>query len=144
MNSDYIVTAILVGLGIIATLVAIREISNQREKEIAQHQEAAQFRDRAARAVWANATIVSIKRCKPKHDLGGKILIDLRLQVLTADQRSYAAASMWLVDSIVLPALQPGQHIPVKIDQENPRIIYPHMTGMEFMPRRDQCKGEPH
>jgi len=142
MNLDYPVIAILFGLGIIATLVALREINNQRERDLDRQQAAAQFRDRAARGIWAGATIVSARNCNPRQELGGKALVDLRLQVTTSDQKTYTATVMWLVDAMAIPALQPGQHIPVKIDQDDLRIIYPNMTGMEFVPRKDQCKEQ--
>jgi hypothetical protein len=142
MEIESQVIAILLGFGVIVILVAVREISSQREQSIAQHEAGARFHDRAARAIWASATILSIRNCNSKRELGGKSMIDLRLQVLSSDQRSYNATAIWIVDSIALPALKPGQHIPVKIDQEDPRIIYPNMMGMEFIPRKDQCKGQ--
>jgi hypothetical protein len=141
MEPEHQVIAILLGFGVIAVLVAVKEISSQREQVFAQHQAAAQFHERAARAVWAGATILSIRNCNPKGEPGGKSMIDIKLQVLKSDQKTYNATAIWIVDSIALPALKPGQHIPVKIDQEDPRIIYPNMMGMEFIPRKDQCKG---
>jgi hypothetical protein len=140
MNPDYHIAAILIGLAIIATLVALREISAQREKDAVQQREVERFHDRGSRASWSGATIVSVRNCNSKHELKGKSLIDIRLHVLSTDQKSYNTSALWLVDSTALPALKPGQHIPVKIDLEDSRIIYPNMMGMEFIPRKDQCK----
>jgi hypothetical protein len=119
MEPEHQVIAILLGFGVIAVLVAVKEISSQREQVFAQHQAAAQFHERAARAVWAGATILSIRNCNPKGEPGGKSMIDIKLQVLKSDQKTYNATAIWIVDSIALPALKPGQHIPVKIDQED-------------------------
>jgi hypothetical protein len=140
MDPEHQVIAILFGFGVIAVFVAIREISNQREREVIRHEADAQFQTRAARAVWADATILSVRNCSPKRELSGKTMIDLKLQVMTADKKPYTASTVWLIDSIALAALQPGQHIPVKIDRDDSRIIYPNMMGMEYMPRKDQCR----
>jgi hypothetical protein len=137
MELDYPVIIIIIGLCIIAVLVTIREITSQREIEMDQQRAAAQYHDRAARAVWAGATIISARNCNPRHELGGKAMVDLRMQVNAPDHKTYIASTSWLVDATALPALQPGQHIPVKIDQMDEHIIYPHMTGMEFIPRKN-------
>jgi hypothetical protein len=137
MELDYPVIIIIIGLCIIAVLVTIREITSQREIEMDQQRAAAQYHDRAARAVWAGATIISARNCNPRHELGGKAMVDLRMQVNAPDHKTYIVSTSWLVDATALPALQPGQHIPVKIDQMDEHIIYPHMTGMEFIPRKN-------
>lgn len=142
MTVDLQVLAILLGLIVIAGAVVVQEVRSRREKEVERLREVSRFHDRAARASWAGASILSTQRCKTNHDLGGKVMINLRLEVVTTEQNTYSAVTTWLVHSTALASLQPGQHIPVKIDQEDPRIIYPNMTGMEFVPRRDQCKGE--
>ncbi len=90
------------------------------------------FEERARRAVWASATIVTLRRSDIAERGQPTARLDLRLQVQPPDGEPYPATTAWLARLDNLPQLQPGQSISVKIDPDDPQRIYPNLAGVEY------------
>ncbi len=83
-------------------------------------------------AVWAGATIVSTSCQNLGDSMRTVARVELHLEVNSPAGEKYQATTTWLVSVALLPQLQPGQTISVKIDARNPRTIYPNMQGAEY------------
>jgi hypothetical protein len=94
----------------------------------------ANLRARAERAVWSSATVASLRN-RPAPGTGERrVRVDLRLQVKAPDGTLYAATPSWFVDVDALANLQPGASLSVKIDAEDPAVIYPNAPWAEIWP----------
>ncbi len=83
-------------------------------------------------AVWAHATIISVQGQDLRESTRTVTRIELRLEVARQGGEKYQATTIWLVNMTILPKLQPGEEVPVKIDPRDPRVIYPNMQGAEY------------
>jgi len=83
-------------------------------------------------AIWTNATVISIRSQNPSDSARTVTRVDLRLEVEAPGGEKYQATTTWLVDVTILPRLLPGETVIVKIDDRNPKIIYPNMHGAEY------------
>ena len=115
-------------LGFIAYRVIIAPILQDEEmmRMVKEHKEP------YARAVWAGARVETVD--KPKMDFYGmrQLKVRLRLEVETQDGETYPAKNIWLVGERVIPQIVPGAQISIKIDKEDPALIYPNMNGVEY------------
>lgn len=93
---------------------------------------AKEHKDRYAKAVWAGATVVTVD--KPKMDRYGmrQLKVRLRLEVEIQGGETYPAKTTWLVEESVMPQIVPGAGVSIKIDAEDPELIYPNMNGVEY------------
>src|SRR5512140_757120 len=122
------VVLLLLVVGGIVFLV-LRRMESQAD---AAHERAEEFRERQQRAVWAGATIVSVRRASVAEDARGREKIDLALQVQPPKGESYSAHAAWCADLNAISQLVAGGSVSVKIDAADPKIIYPNMTGVEY------------
>lgn len=123
-----ILIVFLAGLTIIAFRAVLAPMREGAEKQ----REIAEFKKREKRAVWAGATVVTVD--KPKMDRYGmrKLKVDLLLAVESPGGEKYQAKTSWLVDEDMMPQIQPGVSLSVKIDAEDSEIIYPNMRGVDY------------
>jgi hypothetical protein len=108
---------------------AIRAPIREGEKK---QREVSEYKIRESQAVWAGATVVTVN--KPKMDRYGmrKLKVDLRLEVESPSGGKYQVKTAWLVDEDMMPQIQPGASLSIKIDAEDPEVIYPNMRGVEY------------
>ena len=83
-------------------------------------------------AILTGATIISAISHPIPTSTRSVTKVTLRLQVQSPSGSTYEANTAWLVDTAILPQLQPGQPVSVKVDPENPRLVYPNMSGAEY------------
>ena len=58
-----------------------------------------------------------------------KLSLELPLEHSLAGAESRTAQATWRVRPVVLPEVQPGQEISVRVDRQNPEKIYPDVEG---------------
>ncbi|MGD8454782.1 MAG: hypothetical protein PVF83_00250 [Anaerolineales bacterium] len=95
-------------------------------------QDFAEYKKRQSQAVWAGATVVTINKPKMNHYGRRQLKVDLRLEVESPAGEKYQVRTAWLVDVDVLSQIQPGASVSIKIDAEDPQIIFPNMRGVEY------------
>jgi hypothetical protein len=105
----------------------------QHTQALAAQQRQRQAADRAARGVWAGATIVTARSARLSGE-SGEHRVDLRLRVTPASGEPYDVQAAWRVEPAVLPQLQPGATVSIKLDPDDPRRVYPNLTGVELWP----------
>ncbi len=54
------------------------------------------------------------------------------LEVSNAYKSPYKAVAMWNVYEMAIPTVQIGKEVDVKIDADDPQIIYPNLQGVEY------------
>jgi hypothetical protein len=67
-------------------------------------------------------------------DASSQVFVELTLEVTPHAGTTYRAHTNWLVDITALGFIQQGQETPVKIDVENPKIIYPNSPWAKYIP----------
>lgn len=87
---------------------------------------------RQERAVWGKALVID-SRGGMTGDAGSQAFIDLTLEVTPHEGTTYRASTRWLVDITALGFVQQGQEISVKIDVEDPKIIYPNSSWAKYV-----------
>ena len=124
----FIVIAFLGVLGFIVYRVILAPIRQGEEMTL----KAKEHKERYAKAVWAGATVVTVD--KPKMDRYGmrQLKVRLRLEVETQGGETYPAKTTWLVEESVMPQMVPGARVSVRVDAEDPALIYPNMNGIEY------------
>jgi hypothetical protein len=110
--------------GIIYALISRRSRLAALEADRLAYEE---YQRRKARAIWAGATVVSLRTAALSHGITAIVQADLTLRVTPPGGEPYTANASWRVKLESLASLQPGAEISVKIDQENPQTIYPNL-----------------
>ena len=82
--------------------------------------------------VLTEATIISASSHPGSTSTPSVTRVELRLKVGSPAGGTYEVTTVWLVDTAILPQLQPGQLVPVKIDSQDPRRVYPNLTGAQY------------
>jgi hypothetical protein len=123
-----ILIVFLAGLAFIAFRAILAPMRGGMEKQL----KIAESKKREKRAVWAGATVITVN--KPKMDRYGmrQLKVDLLLVVESPVGEKYQAKTSWLVDEDMMPQIQPGASLSVRIDAEDPEIIYPNMRGVDY------------
>jgi hypothetical protein len=126
--------AILIGVFVIPLLIAGLVVLLVRRNLGRQGTEAREQRaeadERAARGVWAQATVVNVlqmPRLLP-GETPDAVKVDLRLEVLPPGGAKFLTLATWLVDTTALANVQAGATVPVKIDSRDPARVYPHVN----------------
>ncbi|MDD3626465.1 MAG: hypothetical protein PHV06_04030 [bacterium] len=57
----------------------------------------------------------------------------LTLQITGKDNKDYTAETLWLVDITALDYLKPGNSISVKINYDDPNLIYPSAPWAKYL-----------
>jgi hypothetical protein len=122
---------LFVFLGTLA-FIAYRAIQAPIREGEKKQRELSEYKKRESQAVWAGATVVTVN--KPKMDRYGmrKLKVGLRLEVESPSGEKYQVKTVWLVDEDMMPQIQPGASLSIRIDAEDPEIIYPNMRGVEY------------
>ena len=92
------------------------------------------YEERRSRGIDALATIVNIRNelSEAKPHEHPEVRADLLLRVQPPQGEAYQTITSWLVQTQAVSNIQPGSSISVKIDAEDPRIIYPNVRWAKF------------
>ena len=85
-----------------------------------------------AQAIPAQATIVRLERKGSQSEGDSKIPVKLTLDVQHPSLPVYRAETLWLIDILAIPQVQPQQVVQVKVNAHHPDRIYPDMDLAEF------------
>jgi len=130
---------ILAGAGVFLAIAlgAVIYILNQHNAKMVQAQlRSKDFIARQQKAVWASATILSLHGGIVTGEMGGvsnRARYELRLKVNPPGGEPYLTRTTWLVEVAQMSMLQQGQQLSIKIDQEDPSIIYPNVGWAKFV-----------
>lgn len=122
--------AIFVPLVTIATIlfVVVRRESASLD---AARERSAELTTRMVRASVAQARVLS-SRTRGTFDDGAMAFVELRLEVQPLGGAPYLATTEWELDMSALSMMASGEHVAVKIDNEEPEIIYPNVSWAEL------------
>ena len=123
-----IVVLILVGTGLVIFLA----FRNMRQQAFQAQNRRAEIETQARQAIWAGANILTARHHTSAEEMRESVRVDLTLQVQPPQGDSYIARTSWRVSLPLLSQFQPGQSISVKIDQKDPKVIYPNQPGAEY------------
>jgi hypothetical protein len=125
--------AILVAIAIAAVVFTLGQ---HRKQETQAQLRAREFIERQERAVWALATVVSVRggTLGSEGGVSNWARCELSLQVTPPGGEPYLARTTWLVEAVQMSMLQPGQELSVKIDQQDPKIVYPNNNWAKYLP----------
>jgi len=87
---------------------------------------------RQEHAVWGGATVINVS-AGIVGEGSTKARVNLTFEVTQQGGLPYRTSATWLVDISALGFIQQGQQISVKIDAENPKIIYPNSPGAIYV-----------
>ena len=115
------VLILVITVAAIAPFVLIIRSSIRRSRDV---------RQRTAAGIPATATIVSAESFASRHS--SRLNVQLTLDVQPPTGTVYRATTGWAVDYIAASQLQPGQTVAVRIDANNPSLIYPGVAWAEY------------
>lgn len=111
----------VIGVVIVGMVLFFRKIGKDAER----------LKARVAQAHSAEARVIQVGRSLlQKHQ--GTTNIRLRLEVTPKDRPPYQTTVTWDVEQAAIPKVQEGKQVAVKIDVENPKIVYPRVGWAEF------------
>ena len=134
-GSLFVLAGVVIFLAVAAGAV-IYTLSQRNAKMVQAHLRAKDFIARQQTAVWASATIMSMQGGIITGDMGGVsnwASYKLSLEVNPPGGEPYLARTTWLVEVAQMSMLQQGQQLSVKIDQEDPTIIYPNVGWARYV-----------
>lgn len=136
LASTLIVLAVFVFFLILVAGGVILFILAQRQKVEAAAARNQEFIQRQESAVWASAMIVCARGGVMGSETGVSqwARYELSLQVTPPNGEPYSARTAWLVEVTQMSMLQQGQMLQVKIDQQDPHIIYPNASWAKYIP----------
>ena len=138
MNIAVVVLVILAIIVIAAGALIMTTVIKQRRKVMAAHLRTEEFVARQRTAVWGSATIINSRGGIITGDLSGVsnwASYKISLEVQPPSGESYMTKVTWLVEVAQMSFLRQGQQISVKIDQQDPKIIYPNAAWAKYVPR---------
>ncbi len=120
----------------VAIAAVVYTVSQHHQQETLAHLRAKDFVARQASAVWASATIVSVRGGIIGSEAGVSnwARYELSLEVTLPGGASYPARTTWLVEISQMSMLQQGAQVSVKIDQQDPKIVYPNASWAKYVP----------
>lgn len=86
---------------------------------------------RLQKALAAQATVVQVGQSRNTQGQGA-IWVRLCLEVAPPSGAPYQVTVPWEVQPTAISQIQAGKKVSVKIDRENPKIIYPRVNWAEF------------
>ncbi len=87
-----------------------------------------------AKAISAQATIIRLEKAGLKNQAESETkTVKLTLNVKHPSRPSYQAITVWEINELAIPQVQPQQVVRIKIDAEHPDRIYPDMDLAEYV-----------
>ncbi|AUX22693.1 hypothetical protein SOCEGT47_031990 [Sorangium cellulosum] len=126
MGTIIALTAILVPL-LVVGMVLFFVFRRENAQVDAMKSRMAELDSRMARASLAQATVVS-SRTRGTFQDGSMAFVDLRLEVQPPGGAPYLANTEWELNISSMSMVEPGKSVAVKIDGEDPEIIYPNVS----------------
>ena len=93
--------------------------------------DAERLKARVEQATPAEAKVIQVGRSLLQKNQN-TTNIRLRLEVTPKDRPPYQTTVTWDVEQAAIPKVQEGKQVPVKIDVENPNIVYPRVGWAEY------------
>ena len=82
------------------------------------------------RAIPLKARVLESADVSPAKDSKrGPRLIKLSLELVSEGAEPRTAQAAWRVRPVVLPEVQPGREVAVRVDREHPEKVYPDVEG---------------
>ncbi len=122
---------IVVGIVIVALAIVFTVRRSSSRKGLNVTTQRLEFEQRQAMAIPASATVVSAQ-VVVHYPSQNRRVMHLQLSVTPPGGKPYFANSNWVVDETALAYLQPGTELAVKIDTQNPNIVYPNTGWASF------------
>ncbi|MBN2078049.1 MAG: hypothetical protein JW838_03730 [Spirochaetes bacterium] len=117
----WLITALICISIVITILFLIKKRKKKLLAELIRRREGGQRQDRA---YFANALILN-SQAGIVGEQAARVRTTLKLQISVTDGNPYTVNTVWLVDLAAIDYLKPGNDISVKIDPDDPKIIYP-------------------
>lgn len=118
--------------------VLILRAQRRQIRQLLEQAQAAEVDNR--NAIWAGATVLALQQDAIDPQNPGQVRVRLQMRITGHGGEPYNAAAVWLVDLVHLPQIQTGAELSVKVNRENPALVYPNMPGMRPTPRPDGLK----
>ena len=116
-----LVGGIVVALIVLGIVLFVRKMKRDNAK----------LQTRIAQATPAEARVVQVGRSLDQKNQG-TVNVRLRLEVTPKDRPRYQTTVTWDVETASIPKVQEGKQVPVKMDVENPKIVYPRVGWAEY------------
>ncbi len=136
MTLSLIILIVAVILVSIAIAAVVYTLSQHRKQEMQAHLHAKDSVARQASAVWASAAVISARggTIGSESGVSNWARYELSLEVTPPGGAPYYTRTTWLVEIARMSMLQPGQQLSVKIDQQDPNLIYPNADWAKYVP----------
>jgi len=121
---------VFVLMGILFLFANFRRIQANKVREA--NFKRAELERRSKKATWASATIATSRHHTSAEEMREKVRVDLTLQVQPPNGEPYTARTSWRVQLGLLSQFQPGASLSVKIDVDDPDLIFPNQPGAEY------------
>ncbi len=133
-----IVIAVVIVIGVFATLITMRLDLARAAKRSRQERRARTESTSEARPVWTDALVLD---SRVTGSAGAKqTVVALTLKVSPPGGAPYQASVTWLVDADALHLASPGGRIPVRLDAADPKKISPAVVWAAYSPRSGSAK----
>jgi len=128
MHTPILIIASVIFGTFLVVIVSIFVRHKRETKEMQQKLE--EYEERFKRAEFASAIIVSVINSSTISR--SEMKVTLRLEVQPAGTDPYLQQTSWLINISDLAYLKQGESIQVKIDSEDPSLIYPTLDRSQF------------
>ena len=125
MNPLYIIVPVML-IGIAILWINIRAGNQGKRKKVKKD-----HRARQEHAVWAWTTVISSKSGPVSG--AGFAHVEMELEVHLPGSKPYMATTTWLVEAEALSYVETGKEVPVRIDPEDPKYIYPNGPWAKYV-----------
>jgi hypothetical protein len=90
------------------------------------------YNKRFANALDAQARVLSINNSMVLRDVRGKLKVAISLEIFMPNAEAYTTNTTWEIDITAIAAIQPGQIVVVKVDNDDKHIIYPNVPWATY------------
>ncbi len=130
---EYVIIIAVVAVAVIGGVFVTVKLIKRNRAGAAEYEAKRQRRWESERsAYFANAEVVQAD-AGMTGEQGTRARVRLVLNVLSDPQNPYVAETVWLVGLTSLDTLKPGSVISVKVDRDDPTIVYPGGSWAEFV-----------
>jgi len=89
--------------------------------------------EKLGKAAKAKAMILSYREHRGGRTIRGRFTEAIvRLRVQPEQGENYETEAHWCVYRMAVPFLRPGQEVDVKIDADDPSVVYPDLHSVEY------------
>jgi hypothetical protein len=125
----FLIGVILLVTAVIVIGWAVRRSS--RHTAVHHPSQQLEFEQRERMAAPASATVVNA-RVVVHYPSRNRQLVNVQLSVTPPGGRSYFTSANWDVEDTAMQGLQAGAQLAVRIDTQNPNIVYPNTGWASF------------